>query len=198
MARTSNSSHKDYIRAPEELDPSIRNIVLTGFMGSGKSTVGRRLARRLGWSFVDTDLEIEERAGKPIVEIFAEAGEQVFRDLETQVARECVGRQRTVIATGGGIVMREENRKALNEAGLVVYLKASVETIWQRTQHTAKRPLLKTENPRQKIQELLVQRKPVYALAPVRVRVGGRPVGQIVELIIRRANQHARRKDRAS
>src|SRR5688572_15249289 len=108
---------------------SVRNIILTGFMGTGKSTVGRRLARRLGWTFVDTDELIEQREGRSIPDIFAQDGEPAFRDLETELARDLANSKNQVIATGGGMVLREENLRALEQAGAVVLLEAGIEEI---------------------------------------------------------------------
>ena len=138
------------------------NIVLVGFMGSGKSAVGRLVAKRLRFQFVDTDQLIIKRAGMPIAGIFAEHGEEYFRDLET-VALESLGQsRRCVIATGGGVVVKERNRAIMKELGFVVWLTASEDVIFDRVSRNDKRPLLQTENPRKTIAELLAARRPLY------------------------------------
>ena len=142
--------------------PPSTNIVLVGFMGSGKSSVGRLLATYLGFQFVDTDALIVQAAGMPISEIFAKQGEEAFRDLESQTVASLKGRRRLVIATGGGVVIREANRAILRELGFVVGLTADEETIFERVSRNNKRPLLQTPNPRQTISELLQAREPFY------------------------------------
>jgi shikimate kinase len=138
------------------------NIVLVGFIGSGKSSVGRLVAHRLGFQFVDTDAVIVERAGHEISEIFAHQGEDHFRDLETGAIASLSHLNRCVIATGGGAVLREENRKLLRELGFVVLLTASDEVIYERVARNNKRPLLRTENPRETVTTLLSTRRPAY------------------------------------
>lgn len=142
-----------------------KNIVLIGFMGSGKSTVGRELHHLLGYSLVDMDHLIEQRAGKSIAEIFAGQGEAGFRDMETALLTELAQTDgpRRIISTGGGVVGRPENRLLLQQLGYVVWLQASVETILERTNRNRDRPLLHTEDPRAKIEALLAQRTPWYA-----------------------------------
>lgn len=138
------------------------NIVLVGFMGSGKSSIGRSIAKRLGYQFVDSDQVVIERAGRPIAQIFAEDGEEKFRDLETSALASLREMERCVIATGGGAVLREENRRLMRELGFVVCLKASEEVIFGRVSRTNKRPLLRTDNPRETLHELLTARQAVY------------------------------------
>lgn len=144
--------------------PPVRNLILIGFMGTGKSCVGQLVARSLGWKFVDTDDLIVEAAGCSIPEIFAdpERGETWFRDLETRVLREAVAGSEQVIATGGGIVVREENRDILAGGGFVFWLHASVDAIYERVRHNRNRPLLHTEDPKQTISDLLDEREPLY------------------------------------
>jgi shikimate kinase len=142
-----------------------RNIVLIGFMGCGKSTVGRELQAILGYSLVDTDSIIETRAGKPITRIFEEDGEAAFRDFETQLLcelAETTAAAPQIIATGGGIVVRPENRESLKHAGYVVWLRAPVSVILNRTRRNHDRPLLLTEDPAERIRSLLAQREPWY------------------------------------
>ena len=130
------------------------NIVLIGFMGSGKTTVGKALANNLKFSFLDTDEYIEERARMKISDIFATQGEKYFRELERSILGELTDRDHTVIATGGGLPLIEENRKRLNE-----------QTLWKHLEGDCSRPLLAGENPRKKIQELLLERIPIYRQA---------------------------------
>ncbi len=151
--------------AATESPPS--NIVLVGFMGCGKSTVGRELRKLLGYPLVDTDRLIEARAGCSISELFARGGEQAFRELETEVLRELAGAGggSRIIATGGGIILREENRTLLRSLGCVVWLRAPVETIVRRTGRSRERPLLRTADPQARIEALLAERDPYYRSA---------------------------------
>ena len=140
------------------------NIVLIGFMGCGKSTVGRELQQRLGYPLVDMGQVIEHRAGKPITAIFAEEGEPAFRDMETDLLRELSDPEspRRIISTGGGVVGRAENRELLKKLGYVVWLHAPVSVILERTGKNRARPLLHTENPAEKIRTLMAERQPLY------------------------------------
>jgi shikimate kinase len=148
-----------------------RNLILIGFMGTGKTTVGMRVAKSLGWRFVDTDRLIVRKAGKPIPRIFEESGEESFRDFETEVLRKCAEGAGQVISTGGGIVTRERNREILKEAGYVIWLKASPETIYERVKNNRNRPLLKTGDPQQTIREMLEARHDLYdAACDLRIR----------------------------
>ena len=138
------------------------NLILIGFMGTGKTTVGKRVAGSLDFEFVDTDHEIVKRMEKSIPEIFESEGESGFRRIETKVLREfCQGTNR-VISTGGGIITQEENRKILRDAGYVIWLKASPEVIYERVQRNNERPLLETEDPEGTIRELLATREKLY------------------------------------
>ncbi|UQB42078.1 shikimate kinase AroK [Thiomicrospira microaerophila] len=139
-----------------------QNIFLIGPMGAGKSTVGRFLAQRLGYGFLDSDHEIEARTGVTIPMIFDIEGETGFRDREVSVIDELTQQSNLVLATGGGAVLREENRRALRSRGFVVYLRASVESLIQRTKNDRNRPLLQTDNPEQVIRDLLEKRDPIY------------------------------------
>jgi shikimate kinase len=140
------------------------NIVLIGFMGCGKSTVGRELHQRLGYPLVDMDHLIEQRAGMAITEIFAAQGEAAFRDMESALLRELddPAAPRRIIATGGGVVEREENRALLRKLGYVVWLHAPASVILERTRKTRNRPLLNTENPAARIEALMEKRLPFY------------------------------------
>jgi shikimate kinase len=138
------------------------NIVLIGFMGSGKSSIGRIVAGRMGFQFMDTDTLVAQRVGKDIPAIFAEQGEEGFRDLETATIESLAHLSRCVISTGGGAVLRERNREFLRELGFVVCLTASEEVIFERVSRNTKRPLLQTENPRETAAKLLAARRPLY------------------------------------
>jgi shikimate kinase len=134
-------------------------------MGCGKSSVGRRIAALAGHRFVDTDEMVVSRTGRPITEIFAEHGEDYFRDLETTALRELIGTPQIVLATGGGIVLREENRAALHEIGYVVWLDAAPEVLFERVSRNRKRPLLHTADPRATFDSLLASRTHIYEAA---------------------------------
>lgn len=146
-----------------------KNIFLTGFMGAGKTTVGRILARKLGWRFCDADKVIETMAGKAVSEIFSAQGEEYFRDLESETLASLSGKTKQVIATGGGAVVREENREAMKKGGVTIYLKAPVSAIWERVRHSKTRPLLDVDNPFDAAEELLRKRAPVYETADITI-----------------------------
>ena len=146
----------------QELPGMRNNIVLIGFMGSGKTSIGRLVALRLGFQFVDTDAIIVERAGLQVPEIFARHGEDWFRDQESAALRSLSILNRAVISTGGGIVLRPENRALLQELGFVVWLTASEEVIFERVSRNKKRPLLQTDDPRATVRELLQKRQSLY------------------------------------
>ena len=138
------------------------NIVLIGFMGSGKSSVGRLLARRLRFQFLDTDMLVAERAGMTIPEIFKQHGEQRFRERESAVLESLLGMKRRVVATGGGIVTRPENIPLLRRLGLVVLLTADPEEIYRRVSRNTERPLLQVEDPRARVLEMMTERQQQY------------------------------------
>lgn len=141
------------------------NVILIGFMGTGKTSIGKGVAHSLGFDFVDTDERIVESEGKTISEIFADEGEDYFRMLETEILRSCGSRQQQVISTGGGIVLSEENRQILSHAGYVIWLKASAKAILERVSRNRERPLLHTADPLQTIKHMLKERKKLYAAA---------------------------------
>ena len=147
--------------------PLAINLVLIGFMGSGKSSIGRLLATKLGFHFLDTDALVVEDAGMQITEIFEWKGEEVFRDYETRALTYLAERNAKgmVLATGGGIVTRESNLPLLHQLGFVVELTASEEVIFERVSRNKARPLLQTPNPRETIAQLLARRAPFYAAA---------------------------------
>lgn len=137
-------------------------VFLVGPMGAGKSTIGRLLATELGFNFRDSDRVIEERTGADIPWIFDMEGEEGFRERESAVLHELSNEKNTVVATGGGIILREQNRGLMCSAGFVCYLTASIDQLVERTARDKKRPLLQVENPRQKIIDLLAIRDPLY------------------------------------
>ena len=142
------------------------NIILIGFMGSGKTSVGKQLAKKLQYAFCDTDELIEKRNKSSIRNIFADYGEEYFRKLETAVVNELYGNMtRTVLSTGGGLPITEGNDRLLRRLGYVIYLKTSKETILKRLQGDASRPLLAGENAEEKVYNLLQQRTPIYEKA---------------------------------
>jgi shikimate kinase len=138
------------------------NIVLIGFMGSGKTSIGRLVAHRLGFQFIDTDAIIVERAGMQVADIFARHGEDWFRDQESAALRSLGVLNRAVVSTGGGVVLRDENRTQLRELGFVAWLTANEDVLFERVSRNKKRPLLHTSDPRATIHELLTKRRPLY------------------------------------
>lgn len=173
--------------------PRPENVVLVGFMGSGKSSVGRLVARTLQSRFVDTDRLVVDRAGMEIRDIFASHGEAFFRAEETRALRSLLGDRRLVVATGGGIVTVPENLAALKELGFVVWLTASEEMIWERVSRNTRRPLLHTENPRETVHNLLEARNPIYeSAAQMKVDTTTLTHAQVAERIYERVM--ARRK----
>jgi shikimate kinase len=161
-----------------------RNLVLVGFMGSGKSSVGRILSSLTGFVFVDTDNRVAREAGRSIPEIFRTEGEEHFRQLETGVLRGLVGRIGLIVATGGGVILGEENRRLLRAIGPVVWLDASTDELHQRVRHS-KRPLLQTEDPRRTLEELYRGREPLYReAADFRVDSGGLTHRQAAEAVL--------------
>ncbi len=146
------------------------NIVLVGFMGAGKTTVGRILAARLGYRFLDTDLRIEREQGRKVEEIFATFGQEYFRRLETDLLKRLTAVQNMVVATGGGILTTPENANLIRKIGTSVYLEVRVEKLFERATRTDKRPLLKTENPFETMMELFQKRKELYETADIRIK----------------------------
>lgn len=140
------------------------NVILIGFMGCGKTTIGARLANLLGFDFIDTDSLIVAKAGKPIPLIFKDRGEAEFRELETSILDDLhrESRQRCVISTGGGIVTQPSNLEKMRSLGVIVWLTTSSQTLWQRLKRNRDRPMLHTENPRKTFDELLAARQPLY------------------------------------
>jgi 3-dehydroquinate synthase len=164
---------------------STTNIFLVGLMGSGKTTIGRALAKRLNKRFVDADHEIEARTGATIPWIFEIEGEASFRQREADVIRDLTAQEGIVLATGGGAVLNEQSRQFLKERGTVIYLRASVNSILQRTSHDRNRPLLQTDDPKARIEELSQQRAPLYQeVAHIIIETGRPNVQSVVQTIL--------------
>jgi shikimate kinase len=147
----------------------MKNIVLTGFMGTGKSEVGKLLAKQLGFAFIDADAEIEKITGMTISDIFSSRGEPAFREIESEVILSLAGNEKAVISTGGGAVLRQVNMDNLRKKGVIVCLEASAETIFKRTAGNDDRPLLKTDDRLAKIKEMLAARRPFYERADIMI-----------------------------
>ncbi len=171
------------------------NIILVGMMGAGKTTVGRILAKQLGKTFVDSDEEIQKRTGVKISHIFDVEGEAGFRQRESAIVQELVKLDNIILATGGGAVLREENRAALKQNGTVIYLKSGVYDLWQRTRHDHNRPLLQTANPRARLQELFDQRDPIYTeLADYVIHTGRQSVQVLISRLVKKMNTNPENK----
>ncbi len=179
----SENSLRDKIRTINERLGE-RSIVLVGLMGAGKTTVGRRLARRLDLPFVDADHEIERAAGKTIEEIFAEDGGDFFRAGEERVIARLLEGGPQVLATGGGAWMRAATRQRVRERGVSVWLKADLDVLMERVSRRPGRPLLKNDDPRAVMERLIEQRYPVYELADITVESCNKPHNVVVARII--------------
>ncbi len=168
-----------------EVTPN-HNIYLVGMPGAGKTTVGRQLAKRMQRSFVDADQEIEARTGVRIPLIFDIEGEQGFRDRESKVLAEFGSRRGLIVATGGGAVLRPENRAALKEGGVVVYLHATPQLLFERTRLDHNRPLLQVAGPMKKIEELFAVRDPLYReVADITINSLGGSISHLVKQVER-------------
>ena len=179
-ASASRETHK------EELNALLagRPIVLVGMMGAGKTTVGRRLATRLGRHFVDSDEEVEKAAGMTIEEIFSKHGEADFRTGEARVIARLLKDRDLVLGTGGGAFMNAETRALIKSCSLSVWISADFELLFQRVQRRSNRPLLKTANPRETLQTLIDKRYPTYAEADVTIVSKDVPQDQVAEEVI--------------
>ena len=165
------------------------NVILVGMMGSGKTTVGRLLAKQLGKIFIDSDEEIQKRTGVTIQHIFDVEGEAGFRQREAGIVQELLQRNDIVLATGGGAVLDARNRSMMRENGTVVYLKSGVHDLWQRTRHDRSRPLLQTADPRTKLHELFEQRNPLYTeTADIVIHTGKQSVQILLSALQRKLN----------
>lgn len=163
----------------------MNNIILTGFMGCGKTTVGIRLSYKIQKTFIDTDKKIEKEQNTKVKRIFENYGETYFRDLETQLLQKMVTKKDSqIISIGGGMPVREENRILLKQLGTIIFLKASPETIYERVKHDKKRPLLQGENPMAKISALCKQRNTIYeSIADFTVVTDGKRFDEVIKEI---------------
>ena len=162
-----------------------RPIVLVGLMGVGKSTVGRRLAKRLGLPFVDSDSEIEGAAGLSAAEVYERYGEKDFRDGERRLVARLIEGEVRVIATGGGAYVDPTTRELLNERAITIWLDAPIEVLAERTSRRDTRPLLRTDDPKQTLERLSHERRPSYAEAHIHVRSGDGAHRDVVDSILR-------------
>lgn len=163
-----------------------QNIVLTGFMGTGKSTIGRLLAKRIDYHFVDTDKEIENRCGKSVADIFQQDGEAFFRQQEEKLVRELAKQPRQVISTGGGLLMNPQNIEVLVKNSQIICLTASPDEILERvSKQPLTRPLLKETDPRKKVIQLLEQRSSVYAQFD-QLATSGKSPEELVNILLER------------
>lgn len=167
------------------MSAQVRSIVLVGMMGAGKSSVGRCLQRRTGLARFDTDEIVSSKLGLSIPEIFSRYGEDRFRDEETTALRELAAGKEAIVVSGGGIVLREENAGLLKQLGIVVWLEANDETLFERASRRGQRPLLRTENPRKTLSEILRARAPLYAkVADIRVDTTRSTHDEVADLIL--------------
>lgn len=180
--------------APRLRYPLTKSISLIGLMGSGKTTVGVRLARKLGVSFVDSDAEIELAAGHSVNEIFEKFGEKDFRDGERRVISRLISDKPSVLGTGGGAFMNKETRKRLKEKTITIWLKADVNLLVERTARRDTRPLLRQGNPEEILRKLARERYPIYGQATITVETGTGPHEKVVNDIIWKLNQHLARE----
>ena len=167
-----------------------RPVVLVGMMGSGKSSLGRRLAQRLDLRFADADDEIERAAGMKISEIFSQFGEAYFRDGERRVISRLLGEGPGIIATGGGAFIQEETRQEILDHAIAIWLDVPADTLVERTARRTHRPLLQTGDPAATLRRMLEERQPYYALAPIRVESGTAPHGRAVDALVAALQDH--------
>lgn len=167
------------------MNPADVNLYLVGFMGTGKSTVGRAVAQKLGFTLLDSDLEIERLQGRTISEIFERDGEVAFRAMERQFVDSGHPAERTVVACGGGLVVQPGMLEILKAKGVVVCLHASIETILDRTARHRTRPLLAVENPEDRVRTLYAQREPVYKRCGTVILTDARPLHDITAHVVR-------------
>ena len=160
------------------------NIYLTGMMGSGKSVTGKRLAVKLGYGFLDLDELIQKKSGKTIPQIFTDKGEDFFRELESQALKEISSLEMKVVATGGGTVLRTANVNLMKATGKIIFLDASVETLWERVKDKKDRPLLRGGKPQEKLLEIYAYRRPLYeGSCQLKVGTDGKTAGAVADEI---------------
>jgi len=162
----------------------MKNIVLTGFMGTGKTAIGRKLSKLLNMKLIDVDTEIEKSQKMTINEIFKKFGEPRFREIETEMIKRLSENENVIISTGGGAALKQENMDALRKKGVIVCLMATPETILNRTSRNSNRPLLQVEDPLGKIEELLNFRRPFYEKADIVIDTEGKTPLQVAEEIV--------------
>jgi shikimate kinase len=167
------------------------NLYLVGFMGTGKSTVGRQVARQMGYEFLDSDHEIERLQGRPVAQIFAEQGEAQFRAMERAFIEHGHPDKKCIVSCGGGLVVPPGMLDLLHRRGVVICMHAPIETILKRTLHATHRPLLQVENPEQRLRELYAQREEVYRRAGTMVLTDKRPLREIATHVLRVYRQEA-------
>ncbi|AZR74179.1 hypothetical protein BBF96_12700 [Anoxybacter fermentans] len=167
-----------------------KNIVLIGMMGSGKTTVGKMLAKEMSLNFVDTDKELEEKIGRSISEIFATDGEDEFRRLEEEIVKQVAERGGQVIATGGGVVLKPENIKVLRKKGIIIFLYTAPQVLIKRLKDDDSRPLIKCSDPERRLKELLRIRLPLYRkAAQIEVDTGRLTPDQVVRVLVEKIQE---------
>jgi shikimate kinase len=167
------------------------NVYLVGMMGAGKTTLGKALAQKTGLEFIDTDRVVVERTGVPVATIFEFEGEPGFRRREAAVLAELAGRSGCVVATGGGAILAEENRRAMRGSGTVIYLRARVESLWERTRHDSARPLLATADPKGTLATLLAERDALYReAAHIVVDTGSQSAASLAARVLSALGEH--------
>ncbi|HZF01823.1 MAG TPA: shikimate kinase [Methylomirabilota bacterium] len=174
-------------------DRRIVNIALIGFMGTGKTSVGRLVAEQLHFDYLDTDEMIQTQTGKTVADIFKTDGEKIFRGLEEKVVKDLVNRTKTVVSAGGGLPINPKNLAGLKTHALVVCLWASPEKIWERVKNQSHRPLLHDENPQAKIRELLAAREPFYKQADVLLNTELRSLREVAQQVVHQFRLEAAR-----
>jgi shikimate kinase len=167
------------------MQPADVNLYLVGFMGTGKTTVGRAIAHKTGFTVLDSDQEIERAQGRTIADIFAQSGEPAFRALERDFIARGHAPERTVVACGGGLVVQPGMLDLLRTRGVVICLHASLETILARTARHRNRPLLEVENPEERLRTLYSAREPIYKRSGTVILTDGRPLNEIVAHVLR-------------
>ncbi len=173
-----------------EGDVSPRPIALVGLMGVGKTTVGRRLAKRLDRKFFDSDDEIEKASGRTVAGYFRDHGEAAFREGETRVIERILGQNNIILATGGGAFVNETTRHMLKQKALTVWLYGDLDTLVERILRNNKRPLLQVEDPRAKMQELMIARDPLYRHAHIHVKIARGPHIRTVNRVLKAVRDH--------
>jgi shikimate kinase len=162
----------------------IVNLALIGFMGTGKTSVGRLVAEQLNFEFLDTDEQIQTRTGRTIADIFKQHGEPAFREMEGQLVVELSARKNVVISTGGGLPANQQNLEKLKSHALVICLWSAPEKIWERVHHQSHRPLLHDADPQKKIRDLLTIREPFYKQADVLINTDTRNLREVTQQVV--------------